>query len=125
VEFPSLHTAPPALSMQVTSTVLSTSGLWTETTRRPLAPPAGARQRVELGLPIVVGHTPFRVEPSSGLEPVQGRIQRPLFDLEVASGDLLDAQQDAVPVLRAERDRLEDQQVERAGKNRSGHRSFS
>ena len=49
-------------------------------------------------------------------QPIQRRIERALFDEQAAARDLLDAQQDAVAVLRAERDRLKDQQIQRSGK---------
>jgi hypothetical protein len=47
------------------------------------------------------------------LEPVERGIQRALLNLQRVARDLLDAQQDPVAVRRAERDRLEDEQVER------------
>jgi len=45
----------------------------------------------------------------------QSGIERALLDDERAAGDLLDAQQHAIPVLRSERDRFQYQQIERAG----------
>ena len=48
------------------------------------------------------------------LEAVQRGIEGSLLDLQLVARDLLDAQQDAVAVLRTERNRFEDEQVERA-----------
>ena len=45
---------------------------------------------------------------------LKGRIECALFNREGSAGDLLDAQQDAVAVQAAERDGLEDQQIESA-----------
>ena len=57
----------------------------------------------------------------------QRGIEGALLDDERSAGDLLDAQQHAVTVLRPERDRLENQQVERAGQELSlwGNGRFS
>src|SRR5206468_3148592 len=73
--------------------------------------PAG-RQRVILRLATIVGLAPFRLDQSLMFEAVQRRIQRPLLDLELVAGNLLDAQQYAVAVKRSEGDRLQDQKVE-------------
>jgi hypothetical protein len=47
------------------------------------------------------------------LEPIQGGVERALVDLQPVSGDLLDAQQNAVAVKRAQRDGFEDEEIER------------
>src|SRR5262245_33773946 len=75
----------------------------------------GGGERIELGLAVVVRRAPLAVDEALMLEPIEGGIERTLLDGERASGDLLDAQQHAVAMLRAERDGLEDQQIERAG----------
>jgi len=49
------------------------------------------------------------------LEPRQRGIERALFDEQGAAGNALDAQQDAVSVLFAERQRFEDEEIEGAG----------
>jgi hypothetical protein len=48
------------------------------------------------------------------LEPLEGRVQRPLLDEQDAVGQLADARGDRPAVLRFERQGLEDQEVERA-----------
>src|SRR5215468_3168996 len=73
-------------------------------------------QAVELGAAIVFGRAPFGVEQSLHLQAVQRWIERALFDIERAVGDLPDAQQHAVTVKRSERDGFEDQQIEGSGK---------
>jgi len=71
-------------------------------------------QFVVLGAAIVVGGAPVRLDPSAALEAVEGRIERSLLDAEDLFGDLLDALGDGPAVLRAERERAEDEEVERA-----------
>src|SRR5204863_4932369 len=71
-------------------------------------------QPVELRPALVLGLAPFRGDEALMLQPVQRRVQGALLDLEVVARDLLDAQQDAVAVLGTERNRFEDEQVERA-----------
>ena len=44
---------------------------------------------------------------------MQGGVQRALLNLEHCAGHLLQAPRDAVPVNRAERDDLQDQDIER------------
>jgi hypothetical protein len=45
---------------------------------------------------------------------IERRVQRALLNLEAILRNLLNAQKDAVSMQRAERDRLEDQHVQRA-----------
>jgi hypothetical protein len=49
------------------------------------------------------------------LESVEGRIERALLDGQRAPGDLLDAEEHSVAMELPERDRLEDEEVERSG----------
>jgi hypothetical protein len=46
------------------------------------------------------------------LQAIQGGVERSLLDLQGAARDLLDSQQDAVPMHVSERYRLEDEEVE-------------
>ena len=79
------------------------------------APPRGG-EAVELRAAVVLGHAPFGVEKALVLEPVERGVERALFDEQRALRDLLDAGQHAVAMQRAERHRLEDEDVERARK---------
>jgi hypothetical protein len=45
---------------------------------------------------------------------IQGGIEGTLLDLKLVSGDLLNAEQDAIPVLRAEGNRLQYEEIQRA-----------
>jgi hypothetical protein len=47
------------------------------------------------------------------LQPIQRGVESPLLDLQRPAGDLLDAKQDAVAMELAERDCLEDQEIQR------------
>ena len=73
---------------------------------------AGAGQLVELGPPVVVGRPPPRGDPAAPLQPVQGGVQRALRHLQRGARDLVEALRDGPAVLRPERQRLEDQQIE-------------
>jgi hypothetical protein len=46
------------------------------------------------------------------LESVERRVQRALLDAELTAGDLLHAQEHAIPVQLSQRDGFQDQQVE-------------
>src|SRR5262249_40643559 len=76
--------------------------------------PARPGERVVLRPPIVLGGLPFRGEPTRFLEAMEGRGQRAGLDHEGAARDLFDAARDAEAVPLAGRERLQDQQVERA-----------
>src|SRR5256886_15904174 len=80
---------------------------------RELLPPL-FRQRVEARAPVAVGGPPLRVDEAARLEALQRGIERPVIDDEDVVGLLLDDPGDPLPVLRAEDERPEDEQVERA-----------
>jgi hypothetical protein len=48
------------------------------------------------------------------LETIERRIERALLDLQPVPRDLADAQQDAVPVQRSQRERLQNEEIESA-----------
>jgi len=77
-------------------------------------PPAGGSQAVVLRLPLVFRLAPFGRNQALVLQPVQGGVQRSLLNLETITGDLLNPKEHAVAVKRAQRHRLENQQIERA-----------
>src|SRR5438105_11365201 len=74
----------------------------------------GARELVVLCAAIVVGRAPRGTDPSAALEPVQCRVQRALWDLKRCARDLVDALGNPPTVHRLERERFENQEVERA-----------
>src|ERR1700730_4076618 len=76
---------------------------------------ARARQRVILGLAVVVGQAPPRADPPALLETQERRIQRSLIELEQVEGYLLDALRYAVTMERAHGvERFQHDQVQRA-----------
>src|SRR5215208_7483774 len=82
-------------------------------------PPAGLRERVVLRAAVVLRLAPPGGEPPRLLHPVEGGEEGAgLHDVGPA-GDLLDPARDAEAVHFAERERLEDQQVEGALQQRS------
>src|SRR3954452_730942 len=54
---------------------------------------ASRGQLVVLGLSVVVRDAPLGIEQTLTLEPIQGRVQRTLLDLQRAAGHLANAQQ--------------------------------
>src|SRR5690348_14715824 len=72
------------------------------------------RQAVKLRLPVVFRRALLGFNPPRRLEALQCRIERALVDAQHILGNLLDALRNAPAMLRAERERLQDQQVERA-----------
>src|SRR5262249_3805493 len=76
--------------------------------------PPRARERVELGLAIVLRNAPLRSQEPLLLEPVQRRIKRPLLDAQKIGRDLLDASRYPEAMLRPRRDDFEDQHVQGA-----------
>jgi len=84
---------------------------------------AGGGEFVELGAAIVLRCAPTRLEHPLTDQAEHAGIERALFDQQGIAGDLSNTQKDAVPMQRAERDRLEDAEIESAGKKLSmvGH----
>src|SRR5207302_4811035 len=75
---------------------------------------AGARELVVLCAAIVVGRTPRGTDPSAALEPMQCRVERALWNLKRVARDLVDALGNPPAVHRLERERFENQEIERA-----------
>jgi hypothetical protein len=71
------------------------------------AAPTSRCQLVELRFAIVLGLAPFGGDEALVLEAIESRVEGALLDLELVLRDLLDAQEDAVPVEWAERDCFE------------------
>jgi hypothetical protein len=80
---------------------------------------ARSGELVELGPAVVVGCAPARFEKSLAYQAIQGGIERALFDKQGSTRNLLDAQKYAVTMERAERDGLENEEIESAGKELS------
>src|SRR5688572_13804289 len=76
--------------------------------------PALARQRVELGSAVVLRHAPFRLDESLLFHPVERRIERAFLDPQGVFRKLVNAERNAVSVVRPGAEALEHQQVERA-----------
>src|SRR5205823_9080798 len=85
--------------------------------------PAGGGEPVEAGALPLVGEPPLAVHQPALLEAVQGDVQGAVGDLERAGRRVVDDAGDAVPVSRTPRERLEDEDVERALEevDRRGH----
>src|SRR5207249_2989334 len=78
-------------------------------------PAAGARQPVELGLAVVLGDAPLRIDIAFLLELHELGIERAVIEREAIAARLLDAPRDAVAVQRPEAlERFQDHQRERA-----------
>src|SRR5947207_5610040 len=84
---------------------------------------AGGGEPVEAGALPLVGEPPLAVHQPALLEAVQGDIEGAVGDVERAGRRVADDAGDAVPVPRAPRDRLENEDVERALEEveRGGH----
>src|SRR5579863_4785344 len=78
---------------------------------------AGSRQAVELGAAVVLGDPPFGGDRALLFEPVERRVERALGHGKDVAGDLLDALRDAPAVLRLERQRAQDEEIEGALKH--------
>src|SRR5580700_5693396 len=75
---------------------------------------ARSRETVVLGLAFIFRFAPFTGDPALVFQPVERGIERALLNLQAVFRNLLDAQQNAVAMQRAERDGLEDQHVQSA-----------
>jgi len=75
-------------------------------------PPAARGQRVVLRVPVVVRRSPLGANQTAALEAVKRRVQRALLHLYDAGRDLLEPFGNRPPVLRAERDGLEDEKIQ-------------
>src|SRR5262249_38916880 len=81
---------------------------------------ARRRQSIILGVAIVLGCSPFTCDEALALEAIECGIQRSLADLERIARELLDALADSPAVQWRERERFENQQVQRAFQNIGG-----
>ena len=61
--------------------------------------------------PIVLGRTPFRFDPAVEQQSLQGRVEGALAHLKHLLGDGLEVLRDAVAVLTAREQGLEDQEI--------------
>jgi hypothetical protein len=77
-------------------------------------PPALGRQPVELRLAIVLGDAPFDRNPSPLDQSMQRWVQRALFDLQYIVRVEFNRLGDGVAVPRAQQQRAQNQQVQRA-----------
>ena len=77
---------------------------------------ASGGEFVELRAAIIFGCAPIRLEQALTHDAKETGIEGALFDQQGITGDLSDAEKNAVSVERAEGNRTEDQQVESAGK---------
>jgi len=72
------------------------------------------RQLVELGFAVVLAAAPLALDPAALLEAVQGGVERAFTYGENVICELLDPSGDGVSVRGSPRERLEDEEVERA-----------
>lgn len=75
---------------------------------------SGGGEPVEFRSAIIFRFAPLARNPALMFEPVKRRIERTLLNFQKISGDLLDAQQNAIAVQRAQRNGFEDQHFQRA-----------
>src|SRR2546425_2779748 len=80
--------------------------------------PACPRQGIELGFTAGFRRAPFRLQPASLFEAVQGGVERSLVHLYGFPGDLLDSLRNRIPMSGLEREDLQNQHVERALRDR-------
>src|SRR5271163_2116019 len=78
--------------------------------------PASGGEFVELGAAIILGGAPTRLQQPLAYQAKQTRIERALLDQQGVAGDLPNAQQNAISVQGAERDRPQNQKIEGPGK---------
>src|SRR5262245_2875769 len=73
---------------------------------------AGRRELVEARLAVVLRNPPFPRDEPTLLQPVQGRVERPLFNQDVLFRAVLDPLRDRVAVECIPAERFEDEQFE-------------
>jgi hypothetical protein len=74
----------------------------------------GPGEGVVLGATVLLGHAPLRLDPRLILEALQRRVERALLNQQNVVRQLADAARDRPAVQRLERERFENQEVERA-----------
>src|ERR1700756_2841154 len=74
----------------------------------------GRRQRIEPGLTVVGGNSPFGRNPPTLFEALKRGIESAMFDEQLFLGSLLDGARDALAVLRAKNQGAEDEEIESA-----------
>jgi len=73
---------------------------------------ARSSELVELGAAVVVGCAPACFEKSPAHQAVQGGIERALFDKQGSTRNLLDTQKNTITMERAERNGLQNEEIE-------------
>ena len=86
----------------------------------PEALPAGRRQRIQLGAPVVLGDLPLPFDEAVAFEPPKRGEEGSGIDLEHSLADLFEPRTDPVSVHRLEPEGLENEHVERALDERTG-----
>src|SRR5687767_4483728 len=81
---------------------------------------AGRRDPVVASLAVVVGNPPFARNQAVFLKTLKGRIERALIHRELPVGHLLHPLTDAPAVHRRQRERLQDEEIERAAQGIDG-----
>src|SRR5439155_26878957 len=71
-------------------------------------------QGVEPGFPVICRSAPASVNPPLRFQPLEGGIERAVFDQQCIFRCLLNGPRDALPVLRAKYQRPQDEKVQRA-----------
>src|SRR5262249_14569184 len=79
---------------------------------QPLA--SGRRELIDPYLAIGIRESPFGIHPVIDQQPLESRVERSLADLQSVLGQCLDMLRDAIAVVCATRERLQDEHFERA-----------
>ena len=75
-------------------------------------PATAGGELVKARAAVVVGHAPFRPQPSRGLESLQRRVERAVVDEQRAFRRSLNGERDPVAVVRSKRQRAQDEEIE-------------
>ena len=75
-------------------------------------PATAGGELVKARAAVVVGHAPFRPQPSRGLESLQCRVERAVVDEQRALRRSLNGERDPVAVVRSKRQRAQDEEIE-------------